>query len=61
LIIDTSASDELQVEFLIFFSTVFFGGMFLVSQFQELLLLQFREDGEMARKLVGGAHEAHVL
>jgi hypothetical protein len=37
--------------------------MFLVSQFQELLLLllQVRENGEMARKLVGGAHEAHVL
>jgi hypothetical protein len=45
----------------IFFSTVFFGGMFLVSQFQELLLLHVSEDGEMARKLVGGAHEAHVL
>jgi hypothetical protein len=39
--------------------------MFLVSQFQELLLLllllQVSEDGEMARKVVGGAHEAHVL
>jgi hypothetical protein len=32
--------------------------MFLVTQFLELLLLQI-EDGEMARKLVGGAHEAH--
>jgi hypothetical protein len=35
--------------------------MFLVTQFLELLLLQISEDGEMARKLVGGAHEAHVL
>jgi hypothetical protein len=33
--------------------------MFLVTQFLELLLLQISEDGEMARKLVGGAHEAH--
>jgi hypothetical protein len=35
--------------------------MVLVTQFLELLLLQISEDGEMARKLVGGAHEAHVL
>jgi len=36
--------------------------MFSVTQFLELLLLlQISEDGEMARKLVGGAHEAHVL